>query len=164
MQQTLQDRIVDPTPAEEEEALQRVSQGRTTVAAFTPFFGHLVLKMEPVVARKEHRVDTAANGMEAYRKLESCQYDLIISDVRMPEMTGIELYGKLADIQPELKEKVIFTSGHVLDEETNRFVDQVGARAIAKPIDLSELLHIVSEMLHRPMIVPDAPAPASARR
>jgi len=57
---TVQERLVDPTPAEEEEALQRVSQGRTTVAAFTPFFGHLVLKMHPVVARAIHRVDTAA--------------------------------------------------------------------------------------------------------
>jgi len=54
------ERRVDPTPAEEKEALDRISRGRTTVAAFTPFFGHLVLKMTPVIARAMHKVDTAA--------------------------------------------------------------------------------------------------------
>lgn len=56
----LVNRCVDPTPAEEEATLERISLGRTTVAAFTPFFGHLVLKMVPIVARAEHKVDTAA--------------------------------------------------------------------------------------------------------
>jgi predicted metal-dependent peptidase len=52
--------VAEATPAEERECLQRISVARTTVNAFTPFFGYLVLKMVPVVARPGHQVDTAA--------------------------------------------------------------------------------------------------------
>ena len=49
-----------PTEADEKEVMRRLSQGMTTLNAFTLFFGYLVLKLTPVVARPEHGVDTAA--------------------------------------------------------------------------------------------------------
>jgi predicted metal-dependent peptidase len=56
----MQNMFVDPTPAEEREARKQVGQARTSVAAVCRFFGHLVLKLEVVIAYAHHRVDTAA--------------------------------------------------------------------------------------------------------
>jgi len=51
---------VAPTPEEERATLQRISRARTTVASFCRFFGHLILKTQPIIAKPEHNVDTAA--------------------------------------------------------------------------------------------------------
>jgi PAS domain S-box-containing protein len=83
-----------------------------------------------------HKVDTAANGDEACRKLGQQAYDLVITDVRMPRMDGISLYRNILSMQPELEGKVIFITGDLIDAETTRFLAETEARTIAKPLDI----------------------------
>src|SRR3989338_1672459 len=55
-----------------------------------------------------YEVQTATNGLEGLKMIESAQYDLIISDINMPVMDGIEFYRKLVNKTPSMKGRVIF--------------------------------------------------------
>ena len=65
------------------------------------------------------RVDAAANGTEGLARAMNDQYDLIVSDIRMPEMSGIELYLRLRELQPATAGRFFFVSGRAGDEQFN---------------------------------------------
>src|SRR5262249_21075323 len=58
-----------------------------------------------------HSVDTASTGVEALRKLSAGDYDLVITDIKMPKMSGIQLYEKAVAVKPQLKRRFIFITG-----------------------------------------------------
>jgi two-component system NtrC family sensor kinase len=96
-----------------------------------------------------HKVDTASNGLEAFGKVRTKAYDLIITDVRMPQMDGMELYRKILTRRPEMKSRVLFITGDLIDEETSRFLGDTGARWLAKPLEVDEVVATVQEGLER---------------
>lgn len=100
-----------------------------------------------IVEELGHRVDTAANGEEALRKARARTYDMVISDVRMPRMNGIDLYRNLLSVRPELQGNVVFVTGDLIDNDTVRFLAEVNARAIAKPLEVSQVIEMVQETL-----------------
>jgi CheY-like chemotaxis protein len=100
-----------------------------------------------ILTEAGHRVDSASNGSEACRKIGSRQYDLIITDMRMPQMSGMELYREITRIRPGMQGRVIFMSGDLIDKETVRFLEETGEPAVAKPIDIPEVLQVVSSAL-----------------
>jgi len=120
--------------------------------------GHLlVVDDEPMIldllldilGEAGHHMDSAANGAEACRKVAARQYDVVITDVRMPQMSGTELYRKILALRPEMKGRIVFMSGDLIDEETARFLEETGAPAVAKPVEIAELLDTVSRTLER---------------
>jgi predicted metal-dependent peptidase len=82
---------VDPTPEEEKACLQRISRARTTVASFCRFFGHLILKTAPLVAKAEHNVDTAAVSPDGTVYFNH-QFVAKLSD---PELCGLVIHETL---------------------------------------------------------------------
>jgi len=95
-----------------------------------------------------YRVDTAVNGVEAAQKVRSGNYDVVVSDVRMPQMNGIQLYDEILAARPELAEKVLFITGDLIDTETAAFVERIGAKTIAKPLDIQKVLHVIEDTLN----------------
>ena len=59
---------------------------------------------------KNHEVDTAENGLDGFQMLTQNTYDLVLCDIKMPKMDGIELLEKAIAIQPELP--IVMISGH----------------------------------------------------
>jgi len=100
-----------------------------------------------VLGEQGYAVDTAGSGEEAYRKIEPAGYDLVISDVRMPQMTGIDLYRRIVSSQPELAGKVIFITGDLMDRDTIEFLAGVRAKTLPKPLDIDAVLDAVAESL-----------------
>jgi len=94
-----------------------------------------------------HRVDTAGDGKEACEKVHGATYDLIITDVRMPRMNGIDLYRELLATRPELKHSVVFITGDLIDNDTVRFLAEVNPPVIAKPLEVHQVVDAVNEML-----------------
>jgi CheY-like chemotaxis protein len=94
-----------------------------------------------------HKVDTAANGDEACRKIGSEGYDLVITDVRMPRMDGMSLYRNIMSMRPELEGKVIFITGDLIDAETTSFLAETEARTIPKPLDIRRIANAVQQTL-----------------
>jgi signal transduction histidine kinase/CheY-like chemotaxis protein len=94
-----------------------------------------------------HRVDTAMNGSTAWRKIQKEQYDLIISDLKMPGMSGEELYAKIREWDEPLSTRIIFATGDVLSSDTHQFLDDSGNTYLQKPFDLETVLRTVNEVL-----------------
>jgi len=92
-------------------------------------------------------VDHAGDGEEAMARLEGGQYDVIISDLKMPRMDGIQLFGALRERHPEMAGRIMFVTGDVIGSEADRFLTDSGCRWLAKPFRLSELLRMAKEVM-----------------
>ena len=97
-----------------------------------------------------HRVEVAANGQMAVEMLQRRAYDLILTDTKMPVLDGLELYRWLEQRFPELRHRVIFVTGDVLDEDKRTFLATAGVPCLAKPFDLDEVLRLVQRILASP--------------
>jgi CheY-like chemotaxis protein len=114
----------------------------------------LVVEDEPVlrglfaeVLSTEGHVDVAANGLEALGRLEVYRYDLILTEVAMPRLDGIDLFGEVVAARPELADTFLFLSGG-LSEERARFFESEGLwPLLRKPISADELVSVVRQRL-----------------
>lgn len=82
-----------------------------------------------------HKVDDAFGAQEVQAKVTDTSYDLLLLDIKMPGMSGEELYTILKKEYPHLAEKVIFITGDTLTEETTAFLDSSGRPYLSKPFD-----------------------------
>ena len=64
-------------------------------------------------------VETARNGKLALEKIQIKNFDVIVCDVKMPVMSGIQLYEILKERKPELTKRMIFISGDIINSDTN---------------------------------------------
>ncbi len=96
-----------------------------------------------------HEVDIATNGAMAEQMLLKEDYDLIIIDIKLPVMNGKQLYQYMNERYPELVGKTIFTTGDVLGDETQYFLEQSGRPFLPKPFTPEELKVIVRETLEQ---------------
>jgi two-component system NtrC family sensor kinase len=96
-----------------------------------------------------HEVDTASDGVVALRKLAERPYDLILSDLRMPELDGPGLYHALKERHPALCRRMIFLTGDVLTPRTQTFLAETVVPTVRKPFALDEVRRIVRHMLGR---------------
>src|ERR1700675_5003497 len=71
-------------------------------------------------------VDSAPNGIAALEKIEGRRYDLILTDLHMPEMDGAGLYRELAKRQTHSPQKMIFLTGNAGTSEQHRLVQESG--------------------------------------
>jgi signal transduction histidine kinase/ActR/RegA family two-component response regulator len=117
-----------------------------------------------LLRRDGHNVDTAANGRLALAKLDERAYDLILCDVRMPELDGPSLYRLLERQQPHLCLRCIFLTGDTLEPATQAFLEQSGVPCLTKPFSIAEARRAIRRVLHpgHPATPASAPPPARA--
>jgi CheY-like chemotaxis protein len=73
------------------------------------------------------------------RVLAGERFDLILCDLMMPEMTGMELHAELARALPEQAERMIFVTGGAFTESAAEFLERVPNEQLAKPFDLAKV-------------------------
>jgi CheY-like chemotaxis protein len=114
----------------------------------------LVIEDEPIICRicarilgaDNYSVDMAPNGAQASRMIEKSEYDLCLSDVRLPEMSGMEFYRLLRESHPLLAEKTIFMTGDCISTDIQAFLEETGVRCILKPFTPDELSAAIDEI------------------
>jgi CheY-like chemotaxis protein len=93
----------------------------------------------------DHEVATVTSAKEALRQLGSGErYDLILCDLMMPEMTGMDLHARLQQSAPDQAEKIMLMTGGAFTENTQAFLARVRNEWIEKPFKgtaLRELVH-----------------------
>ncbi|MBA0884296.1 sigma-54-dependent transcriptional regulator [Flavobacterium undicola] len=98
-----------------------------------------------------YQVEEAEDGVSAYEKIKNNDYDLVLCDIKMPKMDGVELLEEVKKIKPEIP--MVMISGHG-DMETAINAMRLGAfDYISKPPDLNRLLNTVRNALDRKQLV-----------
>ena len=94
----------------------------------------------------EHEVTTAHTASEALRMLaEDRRFDVILCDVMMPGMTGMDLYAELGRELPDMAGRVIFMTGGAFTPRAVSFLQEVPNPKLGKPLNLEELRMLVTQ-------------------
>lgn len=113
--------------------------------------------LRKALTRLGHTVIEAANGKEGLRKFALHGADLVITDLMMPEMEGLEVLMSLKAQYPDVKVIAISGGGRLGSSDNLRMAKHLGAsRVIPKPMSLAELTQAVDELL--PVIEPAQPS------
>ena len=115
----------------------------------------LVVDNEPLVVAlladflrlEGYEVETAKNGRDALAKIEARSYDLVLSDLRMPELDGVGLYRELEQQHPSVLRRLAFVSGTTEPPEYASFLERTGATVLGKPFALANLQGLVQRLL-----------------
>jgi two-component system NtrC family sensor kinase len=103
--------------------------------------------LNDILSLDGYGVDTAPNGIAALEKMEGRRYDLILTDLHMPELDGAGLYRELAKRQTHPPQKIIFLTGTAGISESQRLVQETGLPVLRKPFNLVDLLELVRKVL-----------------
>ena len=131
----------------EPEAAGAAEQGKGGKILVVDDEEHVAAVLAEMLAVDGHRIDVAQNGALALDRLRQGTYDLVLSDIRMPELDGLGLYQEVRRLHPEMSRRFVFLTGDRLSAETGRFLASAGAPSLAKPFHLDEVLSVVRRML-----------------
>ncbi len=121
----------------------------------------LIIEDEPAIRRvltkilseesETYKVEEAEDGISGFEKIKNNDYDLVLCDIKMPKMDGVELLEAVKKIKPEIP--MVMISGHG-DMETAINTMRLGAfDYISKPPDLNRLLNTVRNALDKKQLV-----------
>ncbi len=97
----------------------------------------------------DYKVTCVGDGRRAFDLLKAGQrYDLILCDLMMPEMTGMDLFSELAKLAPDQAERMVFATGGAFTPRAREFLERVPNARVEKPIDLQNL-RLLLRNLHR---------------
>jgi two-component system NtrC family sensor kinase len=103
---------------------------------------------EDVIKNAGHDVETAPNGRIALELIDKKNFDLIISDVKMPEVSGPEFYAALKRKGAALEQRLIFVTGDLMNAETLQFVESTGRTWLGKPFDIAVVTRTIADCLN----------------
>ena len=95
------------------------------------------VSLQRYLAGRGHQVETTASGEDALVRLRDAKYDAVIVDMRMPDLSGEQLYERLRSGDPGHAERVIFTTGDLVNEQMRRFLDGTGRPCVPKPFEFA---------------------------
>jgi two-component system NtrC family sensor kinase len=93
-------------------------------------------------------IDIAASGQEALQHLSEREYEAILTDLRMPEMDGPELYRQIEQRWPQRARQVVFITGDALSPKVQSFLAGTGQPFIEKPFVPAEVREVVREIVN----------------
>jgi PAS domain S-box-containing protein len=99
-------------------------------------------------ARRGWDVHEASDGAEGLEAILSgkVEFTAVISDLKMPGCSGVELHDRIAEVAPELLERVVFSTGDVASAEAAEFVRRTRCTVLQKPFELRALDTILKRM------------------
>ncbi len=133
-----------PTTYVQPEAARASRRGRLLVIDDEPTVGRVIERALSV----EHDVTVSGGAHEALKLLTAGEhFDLILCDLMMPQMTGMELHAELSATAPEIVERMVFLTGGAFTPGARSFMDTVANQHIDKPFDTKHLRALVNERL-----------------
>lgn len=103
--------------------------------------------LKDILEVESYQVDVVESGIEALELIKENNYDVVFSDIKMPQMDGVELLQKIKVNNPEMP--IIMISGHGTIETAVDCIKKGAYDFIEKPIDLNRLLIVVRNALDR---------------
>jgi CheY-like chemotaxis protein len=113
----------------------------------------LIADDEPTLARalarafRSHEVVTVNSGAEALKSCTEEHFDVVICDLMMPGLTGMDVYHQLQDSGSEVCHRMVFMTGGDFMPEQTIFRKKLGARCMQKPLDIGQLRALVDSLI-----------------
>jgi two-component system NtrC family sensor kinase len=107
----------------------------------------VALAVKGILSKAGFRVTVAESGKEALSALAQDWFDLVVSDLRMPEMDGPRFYELATHQHPHLSQRIIFSTADSGGRQINTFLQNSGCARIGKPFQADELLDLVNKTL-----------------
>jgi len=95
------------------------------------------VSLQRYLAGRGHEVETTSSGREALGRLREGKFDAVIVDMRMPDVSGEELYRELQTTDPDHADRIIFTTGQLVDEQVRTFLASTGRPCVPKPFEFA---------------------------
>lgn len=114
----------------------RRDRGRFLVVDDETDLGQLITD---VLRRRGYQAEHAGSASAALARIREEHFDGILTDIRMPTMTGDELWRLLERERPELARRTIFMTGHYAATEVARALEETGRPCLTKPFQFTEL-------------------------
>ncbi|MCZ6889612.1 MAG: ATP-binding protein [Gammaproteobacteria bacterium] len=150
-------RVILPLVAEEDQ-IKETSENLESVST-APLKGRrvLVAEDEPALLEIYDRVLVAAgatvtlarDGEEAWSRMseDDFDYDLIVTDLRMPNLNGQQLYERTAEERPDLLRRFVFTTGDLAREDTFEFLKGLPNRILSKPLQMDTVRRVLMQAM-----------------
>jgi PAS domain S-box-containing protein len=103
-----------------------------------------------------HSVETINSADAALERLKTERYSLILLDIKLPGMSGIELYRHIEEIAPALTRRVMFITGDIMEGTTRDFLEKAGVPHITKPLDIEVLKKMINSALNQTQVAAKA--------
>lgn len=115
----------------------------------------LIVDNEPLIVRAlsrllkgDHDVETAGGGFEALDLIRHADpFDLILCDLAMPEMNGIELFQETVRVAPDMAPRFVFVTGGAVADGFHEVLESLPNRVLEKPVQPELLREVVGQLL-----------------
>jgi CheY-like chemotaxis protein len=92
-----------------------------------------------VLERDGATVTLARDGEEAWSRILETDFDLIVADLRMPNLDGRALYERVVEEKPSMVRRFVFATGDLVRQESLKFLEGIPNRILAKPLDVDNV-------------------------
>jgi CheY-like chemotaxis protein len=92
-----------------------------------------------------HDVQVASSGVDAVMLCMRGDFDLILCDVMMPNLSGVGVHQRLSILRPEMVPRIVFVTGGIFTDEVTAFMERVENRILEKPVDREVLAGVLAE-------------------
>jgi CheY-like chemotaxis protein len=96
-------------------------------------------------------VSSCTRGDDAIEKLNGGEFDVIVSDIRMPGLSGVDLFDWLKDHRAAMTRRILYTTGDSFDAKTREFLEGNQVPFLGKPFDLKQLKQSLERLLEIPI-------------
>jgi signal transduction histidine kinase/ActR/RegA family two-component response regulator len=103
--------------------------------------------LNDVLTSLGHRVEEAASGSQAIEKLTAGAYDLVMLDLRLPDVDGRAVWQWIGERRAALSGRVVFMTGDTMSAETQRFLNDSGRPVLMKPLTIDRVRVVVDDIL-----------------
>lgn len=106
---------------------------------------HAIATLMAALLGSESEVVLAADGVEGLEQLRKNHFDVVVSDVDMPALNGIELYKQALNVDPDLQKRFVFYTA-TADSDFRRFIESTGCVLLTKPTPLGLLRKVIKQV------------------
>ena len=103
--------------------------------------------LDRALRRWGYEPHVVSDGQAGWRRIEAESFDLILSDLRMPGLSGEGLLARLKEARPDLVPRVVFITGDTMSAAAAGFLAAAGRPALSKPFDLPHLQQFLADTL-----------------
>jgi two-component system NtrC family sensor kinase len=96
-----------------------------------------------------HAADGYSNARQAIEIVMTDVYDIILTDIRMPDLDGPAFYAEVVAKNPQLRDRFIFITGDSLNQRASEFIKNTNAPCLDKPFRISDLNEAITEVVRR---------------